>query len=323
MKKKHIGQWPKEVPMKKLSLFVLALILLFGMTACDKAKDSGEDMYFISLFNKIEVDGKYLDVPCQVIHYTGGDTYESVYTLPSQVACIDGSRLYYVLDGAVYRVELTTGEAMEYAKTPDESVNYMLADSSAVYMVCGNQLYRVTQDSSECISQNEVSTSFGAPVIGDGALFYIGDSADHPLMRYDISTGQTEQIAENVFGFLSYDSGYIYANLQSCYRIDTASGEKTFFSEYNDNLPHGGWIYYAELFGESVGYIELFRRKPDSETGESCGTAYMPDLGFYTLRYSIDFGKEGFIAHCTKQLEPTEYMYFPYGASEGILLKAA
>ena len=199
----------------------------------------------------------------------------------------------------------------------------MLVDSSAVYMVCRNQLYRVTQDRSECISQNEVSTFFGAPVIGDGALFYIGNSADYPLMRYDISTGRTEQIAENVFGFLSYDSGYVYTNLQVCYRIDAASGEKTFFSEQNDNLPHGGWIYYAEPSGDSVGYIELFRRKPDSETGESCGTAYMPDLGFYTLRNSIDFGKEGFIAHCTKQPEPTEYMYFPYGASEGIVLKAA
>ena len=108
--------------MKKLSLCVLALILLFGMTACDKAKDSGENMYFISIYNRIEVDGKYADVPCEVIHYTGGETYESVYTLPSQIACIDDSRLYYVLDGAVYMVELTGGNVTEYAKAPDESV---------------------------------------------------------------------------------------------------------------------------------------------------------------------------------------------------------
>lgn len=303
--------------MKKLFICVFLLTALFSLTACQEQEAKNEDIYFIS---QADYDQK-----TYVMHYGGGDVIKNVYELHTEIACLDGSRLFYAEDKIVYSVELTSGEVSEYAVMPAK-ITYMCADGDSVYAICrpiyGEYrylIYRTTPDGVERVGDYGALSRLHSMVIGDGKLFYIDDS--DALIAYDTASSETEKVADDCFGWLFYGDGNVYiSSVDRMSKVDISSGEKSFVTRGKGGIPHEGYIYYShQLFCDSDHmWYEIFRRKDDSI--ELCGKASLYSMGFHELWDLITFGEYGFITQGVKHFDPTEYTYFPYGSTEGITL---
>ena len=304
--------------MKKLLICVLLFAVLLTLPACQKQEAKSEDIYFIS---QADYEKK-----TYVMHYSGGDVIENVYELHSDIACIDGSKLYYALDKTIHIVELTDSSSEEYAVLPDDIIA-LAGDSNGVYAMCrplyGNHryvIYKVTPEESTRIDENGVIPLHYPMTTGDGYLFYRGQNPD-ALMAYNATEGKTTQIYSGGAGQLTYDSGFIYhAVLHRTAKVNIETGEASFVQR-GISAPHEGFLYYAhQLFCEETAshLYEIFRRKDDDI--ELCGKVQLPSMGFHELSDLITFGEYGFITQGVKHFDPTEYTYFPYGSTEGITL---
>ncbi len=303
--------------MKKLFICIFLLTTLLAFAACQKQESNSEDMYFIS-------QPDYND-KTYVMHYGVGDIIENVYELSSEVACISGSKLFYAEDKIVYKVELTSGEVSEYAVMP-ANITHMCADGDSVYAICrpiyGEYryiIYRTTSTGVELVGDYGALSRLYSMVVGDGKLFYIDDS--DALIAYDTVSGEVEKVAEDCFGWLFYGNGSVYiSNVDRMYKADIQTGEKAFVMRGMGGVPHDEYIYYShQLFCDSGHmWYEIFRRNGDSI--ELCGKVSLYSMGFHELRDLIIFGEYGFITQGVKQFAPTEYTYFPYDSTDGILL---
>lgn len=303
--------------MKKLLICVLLFAVLITLPACQKQDAKSEDIYFIS---QADYEKK-----TYVMHYGGGDVIENVYELHSDIACIDGSTLYYADAETVYKVDLTSGEVSEYAVMPDK-ISKLAADNDCVYAMCRplfglsrHVIYKVMPSEYTRIDESGVLNNHGSMLADGGYLFFM-DLNTAALMAYNSESGETAQVSGAISGIINYANGFIYANiLHETYMIDIKTSEQTFIQR-GISATHGDFIYYAhQLFCESGNNLyEIFRRKGDSI--ELCGTVSLPSMGFHELSDLITFGEHGFITQGVKHFEPTEYTYFPYGSTEGITL---
>lgn len=303
--------------MKKLLICVLLFAVLITLPACQKQDAKSEDIYFIS---QADYEKK-----TYVMHYGGGDVIENVYELNSDIACIDGSTLFYAEAETVYKVDLTSGEISEYAVMPDK-ISQLTADNNCVYAMCRplfgpsrHVIYKVMPSEYTRIDESGVLNNHGSMLADGGYLFFM-DLNTAALMAYNSESGETVQVSGAISGIINYTTGFIYANiLHETYLIDIKTGEQTFIRR-GISATHGDFIYYAhQLFCESGNNLyEIFRRKGDDI--ELCGTASLPSMGFHELSDLITFGENGFITQGVKHFDPTEYTYFPYGSTEGITL---
>jgi len=313
--------------MKRFVSLLISLVMLLGMAACGTSDNKREEIYFITLPDAVEVDGEYAEQPQKVLYYSGGESLKAVYTLPGSIACLAGSTLYYELDDMIYTVILPDGSAKEYAPAP-EGMQQLFADENGVYALCRTvygappyTLWHIKPDAAARIDENGVVGNMTYITTGGGNLFYIEDSEEHILMRYDTETGETVRLAEQCYGPLTYDGGYVYTGLTETIRVQTETGEKSFVHKGAGTVVRDGWLYCSSYMGcEETGYCELFRRHLDSDKIELCGEAYLPYIEMDGLKLALTFGSKGFIAHSTRQNEATEYIYFPYGNTDVIPL---
>ena len=323
--------------MKKVRIACVVLCLLvFLFAAGCGGTGRGEDLYFSLYITHLANTAEgWAPVPIQVYHYTGGETCSLAYTLPDAqdyALAISGSRLYYVPEpgGPVTCVDLKSGGEKTLGELPPGWVfSDLKAEGDRVFALScttGGKyiLYEVAAQSAKVICEDALVQAEMA--LGDGGLFYVDYGDEMALMRYDLKTGEKRKIADTVgIGDLEYDGGYIYSSGVDTLRYDVKTGESSFAAPENGYRVRDGWLYYADYADESAdrdpAWKALMRRNLKTGKTESCGTAYMPYLGDLTFRHAVDFGKKGFVVYQTFYKEDTKYMYFPYGASQGIELR--
>ena len=323
------------------------LILVIVMVGCADKKpttpqetkpqetvSAGENMYFVMPQNMANTADGWSAVPFEVYRYTGGEKYSLAYTFPDSDAYtirVHGSKVYYapLYGGKVTCVDLNSGveQVLGELTLQSGSVYYLLADESKAFAICNkgkqNILYEVTAQNTKIICEDVVLQAELA--LGDGGLYYIDNADEMALMRYDLSSGESRKVADKVgVGDLEYDGGYVYSSSLDTLRYDVKTGESSFVASWSDYRVRDGWLYYTDYADDSAdrdpALVEIKRRNLTDDRIESCGTAYIPYLGDLTLRRSIEFGEKGFIVYITFFKEDTKYMYFPYGASQGIEL---
>ena len=314
---------------------VVLFLLVFLFAAGCGGTSKGEDMYFAMLQpNKNTAEG-WTKVPWEVYRYTGGETYSLAYTLPDAAdytLCLAGAHLYYVPmnGGPVTCVDLKSGGEKTLGELPSGGTSCLTAEGDKVFAAIRDNknhvLYEVSAQNTRMICEDVVTMAELA--IGDGGLFYIDNTQEMALMRYDLKTGETRKIADKVgIGDLEYDGGYVYSSGMDTYSYDVKTGEQTYIAQGSGYRVRDGWLYYADYADDSAdrdpAWTAFMRRNLKNGKTESLGTAYVPYLGDQTFRRTVEFGKKGFVVFQSYVKEDTDYTYFPYRASQGIALHHA
>lgn len=313
--------------MKKTCIVLFTLLLLLFSVGC-KGEKTEENLYFIMPYHYVQTPNGWNTIPYEVYRYTGGDTYSLMYAFPDSgeyAACLSGAYLYYVPEagGSITRVDLSNNTEQPFAGLPDGRISTLVAEGDKVFAIWNSQtqhvLYQVTIENAQVICSDVMMQAELA--LGDGGLYYV-DFQEGTLIRYDLSGGENQIIADRVgSGKLEFDGGFVYSCGTSCYRYNVETGEKAFVHRGSGSRVKDDWLYYPDsLFCEGDSYVEVLRRNMKNGTIESCGSAFIPYLGAQTFRKTIDFGAKGFVVYLTERTRGTEYMYFPYGASQGRLL---
>jgi hypothetical protein len=313
--------------MKKCCI-ALFLPFILIIASCGEKK-TGENLYFVMPHNSANTVDGWNKVPYEVYRYDGGNTYTLAYTFPDSdnyVIFLSGSKLYYApgAGGSITRVNLINGETQTLGELLSGNISVLVADGDRVFAIWikENQhiLYEVSAQNNRVICEDVVVQAELA--LGEGGLYYIDNTAEQALVRYDLNNGQTRKVADRVgICKLEYDGGYVYSSGIDCYRWDVKTGESSFVSTNNDIRVRDGWLYYVDssVSGET-GWVKFNRQNLKSGKIESFSTVYIPYLGDQTFRKTVEFGVKGFIAFITYAKEDTEYMYFPYSTSQGISL---
>ncbi len=305
--------------MKRICAVILTLLILLSTAACGKSA-KGEDMYFIGL-QEVSVTGEgYVKEPFEVIHYAGGENYEAVYELDSHVACVYGSTLYYYENYAVCKAELPNGEPERLVELPERLISKLMADENGVYAMQDTSVYKLGVGSYEQINENEIAWGPQKIALGDGGLFYVDDVLG--VVRYDTASGEMRQLVDVRPITVEYDNGFVYVTgKDGVDRIDINTGEMTPAHDVVGGVIHDGWMYSIWQNSDENGSNDIFRRKLGEESDTLCGSAPLPEIGFYGADNVMVFGEKGFIVQCTKEGEPNRYMYFTYGKTGGTVLE--
>ena len=268
----------------------------------------------------------------EIYHYTGGETCSLAYTFPDTedyAFCLSSTLLYYVPlnGGPVTCVDLKGGGKKTMGELPSGGTSCLTAEGDKVFAAIRDDkkhaLYEVSAQNTRMICEDIVTMAELA--LGDGGLFYIDNTQEMALMRYDLKTGEIRKVADKVgIGDLESDGGYVYSGNTDTLRYDVKTGESSFVASWSGYRVRDGWLYYADYADDSAdrdpAWKAFMRRNLKNGKTESLGTAYVPYLEDQTLRQSIVFGEKGFIVYITFFKEDTKYMYFPYEASQGIAL---
>lgn len=311
---------------------VVLFLLVFLFAAGCGGTSKGEDLYFAMPKPLANTAEGWAVVPWEIYRYTGGETYSLAYTLPDAgdyALGIAGAHLYYVPmnGGPVTCVDLKGGGEKALGELPSGGTSCLTAEGNKAFAAVRDDkkfaLYEVSAQNTRMICEDIVTMAELA--IGDGGLFYIDNTQEMALMRYDLKTGEIRKIADKVgIGDLEYDGGYVYSSGMDTYSYDVKTGEKTYIAPWSGYRVRDGWLYYADYADDSAdrdpAWTAFMRRNLKNGKTESCGTAYVPYLGDQTFRRTVVFGKKGFIVCQTHFKEDTDYTYFPYGASQGIAL---
>lgn len=332
----------------KKAVFILYVILILAIvlvgcadknpaapqeTEPQERVSNEENMYFVMPKNMANTADGWSVVPNEVYRYTGGDTYSLAYTFPDSEGyriCIHGSKVYYapIYGGKVTCVDLNSGTEQILGELPSGYIDYLLADGDRAFAIWGKEkqhiLYEVSAQNTRAICEDIVNQAELA--LGDGGLYFIDNADEMALMRYDLKTGETRKIADKAgIGKLEYDGGYVYSGTLDTRRYDVKTGESSFVASWSDYRFRDGWLYYTDYADDSAdrdpSLVEILRRNLENGEIQSCGIANIPYLGDLTFRRTVEFGEKGFIAYITFVKEDTKYMYFPYGASQGIELR--
>ena len=312
---------------------VVLFLLVFLFAAGCSGTGKGEDLYFAMPKPMANTAEGWAAVPWEIYRYTGGETYSLAYTLPDAgdyALGIAGAHLYYVPmnGGPVTCVDLKSGGEKTLGELPSGGTSCLTAEGDKAFAAVRDDkkcaLYEVSAQNTRMICEDIVTMAELA--IGDGGLFYIDNTQEMALMRYDLKTGEIRKIADKVgIGDLEYDGGYVYSSNVDTYSYNVKTGEKAFVASWSGYRVRDGWLYYADYADDSAdrdpAWTAFMRRNLKNGKTESCGTAYVPYLGDQTFRRTVEFGKKGFIVFQTHFKEDTDYTYFPYGASQGIALR--